>query len=168
MSTSAAPFRLAPATQHDVGLILHLITELAVYEKLAHEVVATEDTLRASLFGARPAAEVVIAYAGDEAAGFALFFPTFSTFLGRPGLYLEDLFVVPTWRGRGVGRMLLAHLAHIAVDRGYGRMEWSVLDWNEMALRVYRAVGARPMDEWTVYRLTGDALSELAATASSE
>ena len=161
------PFRLVSASEKDVGLILHLIKELAVYEKLAHEVMATEHDLRSSLFGADPAAEVVIAYAGDEAAGFAIFFQTFSTFVGRPGLYLEDLFVIPKWRGRGLGRQLLAHLARIAVERGYGRMEWSVLDWNELALRVYRAVGARPMDEWTVHRLTGDSLRTLAATARS-
>ena len=165
---SDAPiFRIVPATETDCALIVRLIKELAVYEKLAHEAVATEDDLRAALFGPKPAAEVVIAYAGDEPAGLALFFRTFSTFLGRPGLYLEDLFVVPQWRGRGLGRMLLAHLARLAVDRGYGRMEWSVLDWNEMAIRVYRGVGARPMDEWTVYRLTGDPLRALAATAGS-
>ena len=157
------PFRLGPASEKDVGLILRLIKELAVYEKLADAVVATEDDLRGALFGPKPVAEVVLAYAGDEPAGFALFFQTFSTFVGRPGLYLEDLFVVPQWRGRGLGRLLLAHLARIAIDRGYGRMEWSVLDWNELAIRVYRGVGARPMDEWTVYRLSGDQLRALAA-----
>ncbi len=166
MSRTSTPFRLEPASEKDAALILHLIKELAAYEKLAHEVVSTEDQLREALFGPRPAAEVVIGYAGDEPAGFAMFFQTFSTFVGRPGMYLEDLFVVPKWRGRGLGRMLLAHLARIAVDRGYGRMEWSVLDWNQLALRVYRAVGARAMDQWTVYRLSGDALRELAATDS--
>jgi GNAT superfamily N-acetyltransferase len=164
MSTTEMPFRLAPASEKDVPLILRLIKELAAYEKLSHEVVATEDMLRATLFGAHPSAEVVIGYAGDEPAGFALFFQTYSTFLGRPGLYLEDLFVIPRWRGRGLGRLLLAHLARIAVDREYGRMEWSVLNWNEMALRVYRAVGAAPMDQWTVERLSGDSLRALAAT----
>lgn len=159
------PFRLAPASEQDVPLILSLIKELAAYEKLSHEVVASEDALRETLFGPHPAAEVVIAYAGDEPAGFALFFQTFSTFLGRPGLYLEDLFVMPRWRSRGLGRLLLAHLARIAVDRGYGRMEWSVLNWNETALRVYRAVGAKPMDEWTVQRLSGDSLRALAERA---
>jgi GNAT superfamily N-acetyltransferase len=167
MSADVTPFRIESATEDDVGLILHLIKELAAYEKLAHEVVATEGNLRESLFGPQPAAEVLIGYAGNEPAGFAIFFQTFSTFVGRPGMYLEDLFVFPEWRGRGLGRALLVHLARIAVDRGYGRMEWSVLDWNELALRVYRALGARPMDEWTVHRLTGDALCELAAKSSS-
>ena len=106
---------------------------------------------------------MIIGYAGDEPAGFALYFQSFSTFLGRPGLYLEDIFVKPGWRKQGLGRMLLARLAHIAVDRGYGRMEWSVLNWNEMALRVYRAAGARPLSDWTVYRLSGTELSVLAA-----
>jgi GNAT superfamily N-acetyltransferase len=160
-------FTIAPATRNDVPLILALIRELAVYEQLEHEVVATEEMLAATLFGPRPAAEVVIAYAGDEPAGFALFFQTFSTFLGRPGLYLEDLYVVPKWRRQGLGRQLLAHLACIAVDRGYGRMEWSVLNWNEMALRVYRAVGATPMTSWTVQRVTGDALRALAASGAA-
>jgi len=162
---SPSGFHLAPGTERDLPLILRLIGELAEYETLGQDVVAREADLRESLFGPRPAAEVVIGYAGDEPAGFALFFQSFSTFLGRPGLYLEDLFVLPQWRGRGLGRMLLAHLARIAVSRNYGRMEWSVLDWNEMALRVYRGVGARAMDEWTVYRLTGDGLRTLAETA---
>lgn len=157
--------RLAPATQNDVPTILGFIRELADYEKLSHEVVATEDSLRASLFGARPAAEVVIAYERDEPVGFALYFQTFSTFLGRPGLYLEDLYVTPARRGHGVGRRLLAYLARVAVERGYGRMEWSVLNWNEPALVVYRKIGARPMDEWTVQRLTGEALKSLAESA---
>ena len=156
-------FRLTPAVQSDVPLILELIKALAEYEKMAARVVTTEADLRAALFGPRPAAEVIIGYAGDEPAGFAMYFQTFSTFKGRPGLYLEDIFVKPEWRKQGLGTMLLARLARIAVERGYGRMEWSVLDWNEMALRVYRAIGARPMDEWTVYRLNGDALRQLAA-----
>ena len=156
-------FRLAPAVESDVPLILDLIRSLAEYEKMADQVSATEADLRAALFGPRPAAEVIIGHAGNTPAGFALYFQTFSTFRGRPGLYLEDIFVKPEWRKHGLGTMLLARLARIAVDRGYGRMEWSVLDWNEMALRVYRAVGARPMDEWTVYRLNGDALRQLAA-----
>jgi GNAT superfamily N-acetyltransferase len=159
------PIRLEPATQKDVPVILRFIKELAEYEKLSQEVVATEDTLRTSLFGARPAAEVVIAYASDEPVGFALYFQTFSTFLGRPGIYLEDLYVTPARRGQGVGRRLLAHVARVAIDRGYGRMEWSVLNWNEPALVVYRRIGARPMDEWTVQRLTGDALKSLAQSA---
>jgi len=157
--------RLKPATQNDVPVILQFIKELAEYEKLSQEVVATEDTLRTSLFGARPAAEVVIAYASDEPVGFALYFQTFSTFLGRPGIYLEDLYVTPARRSQGIGRRLLAYVARVAVDRGYGRMEWSVLNWNEPALVVYRKIGARPMDEWTVQRLTGDALKLLAQSA---
>jgi GNAT superfamily N-acetyltransferase len=156
-------FRLAAATIEDVPVILSLIKALADYEQLADQVRATEGDLRAALFGAEPAAEVIIGYAGDEPAGFALYFQSFSTFVGRPGLYLEDIFVKPDWRKRGLGRMLLARLAHIAVDRGYGRMEWSVLNWNEMALRVYRAAGARPLSDWTVYRLSGAELSDLAA-----
>lgn len=168
MSKTVTPFRLEQAREKDTAVILHLIKELAVYEKLAHEVVSTEDQLREALFGPLPAAEVVVAYAGDEPAGFAMFFQTFSTFVGRRGMYLEDLFVVPKWRGRGLGRRLLAHLARIAVDRGYGRMEWSVLDWNELALRMYRAVGARAMDEWTVHRLSGDSLRALAASDAKQ
>jgi GNAT superfamily N-acetyltransferase len=162
---TAEPIRLEPATQKDVPVILRFIKELAEYEKLSQEVVATEDSLRTSLFGARPAAEVVIAYASDEPVGFALYFQTFSTFLGRPGIYLEDLYVTPTHRGQSIGRRLLAYVARVAVDRGYGRMEWSVLNWNEPALIVYRKIGARPMDEWTVQRLTGDALISLAQSA---
>jgi GNAT superfamily N-acetyltransferase len=158
-------FRLEPATERDLGLILRFITELGAYEQLAHEVTATEEELRESLFGFPPAAEVVIAYAGDEPAGFAVYFPTFSTFLGRRGLYLEDLFVVPSWRGLGLGRRLLAYVARVAVERDCGRLEWAVLDWNELALAVYRKIGARPMSEWTVQRLTGAALRDLASSA---
>jgi GNAT superfamily N-acetyltransferase len=153
--------RIEPATERDVPLILRLITGLAEYERLAHQVVATEDALRATLFGARPAAEVVIAYAGDEAAGFALWFHNYSTFLARPGLYLEDLFVRPEWRGKGIGRALLAHLARIAVARGCGRMEWSVLDWNESAIGFYRRLGAELLDDWRICRVTGDRLAAL-------
>ncbi len=158
------PFRIEPGTEKDVPLILQMIKGLAEYEKLQDQVIATEADLRESLFGAHPAAEVVIGYARDQPAGFALFFHSFSTFLGQRGLYLEDLFVVPEWRGRGLGRQLLAHLASIAVAGNCGRMEWSVLDWNEQALRVYRGLGARAMDDWTVYRLTGPALRELAGS----
>lgn len=157
-------FRLEPATERHVPVILRFIKELAEYEKLAHEVVATEEGLREALFGPSPAAEAVIAYAGDEPAGFAIYFRTFSTFLGRPGLYLEDLYVTPARRGCGLERLLLSHAARVAVERGYGRMEWSVLNWNELALSVYRRIGARPMDEWTVQRLTGSALRELASS----
>ena len=158
-------FRLEPATTRDIGLILRFIRELGAYEQLTHEVTATEEELRTSLFGLQPAAEVVIAYAGDEPAGFAVYFHTFSTFLGRRGLYLEDLFVVPTWRGVGLGRRLLAYVARVAVERDCGRLEWSVLNWNELALGVYRRIGARPMSEWTVQRLTGAALRDLASSA---
>ncbi len=155
-------YRIEPAREDDVPLILDLIKGLAVYEKLADQVVATEDGLRESLFGGKPAAEVVIAYAGDEAVGFALFFHNFSTFLGRRGLYLEDLFVRPEWRGRGAGRALLTRLAQIAAERECGRFEWSVLDWNEPAITFYKGLGAKPMNEWTIFRVTGDALSALA------
>jgi GNAT superfamily N-acetyltransferase len=151
------------ATEPDVSLILSLIHELAEYERLRHEVVATEATLRAALFGNAPRARALLAHAASEPVGFALYFYNFSTFLGRAGLYLEDLYVRPAWRQRGVGRRLLGALAEVAVREGCGRMEWSVLDWNEPAIRFYRSIGARPMDEWTVYRLTGDALSRLAA-----
>jgi GNAT superfamily N-acetyltransferase len=147
-----------------VPLILRLIQGLAEYEKLAHEVSATEAGLRDTLFGARPAADVIIAYAGETPAGFALFFPSYSTFLGKPGLYLEDLFVLPEWRGHGIGRALLAQLARIAVERGCGRFEWSVLDWNEPAIGFYKSLGARLMDGWSIFRVTGDALTKLAAT----
>ena len=150
------------ATPADVPLILRLIRELAAYEKLAHEVVATEADLAATLFGATPRAEVVLASSGGEDVGFALFFHNYSTFLGRPGIYLEDLFVRPVARGKGVGRALLAHLAQEAVARGCGRLEWAVLDWNADAIGFYRRLGARAMDDWTVYRLTGESLSRLA------
>ncbi|MBI4264946.1 MAG: GNAT family N-acetyltransferase [Acidobacteria bacterium] len=158
----ATQLRIDRATPEDVPLILDLIRGLAEYERLAGEVVATEAGLRESLFGERPAVEAVIARIGSEAVGFAIWFQNYSTFLGRAGLYLEDLFVLPRWRGRGVGRALLAHLARVAVERGYGRMEWSVLDWNESAIRFYRALGAEPLEGWTVYRLTGAALERAA------
>lgn len=163
MTETTAPFRIAPATERDVPLILTLIKGLAEYEKMADEVTATEAGLLATLFGARPTAEVVIAYAGDEPAGFALFFSNYSTFLGKPGLYLEDLFVRPEWRAHGLGKRLLAHLATLAVERGCGRLEWTVLDWNEPAIGFYRKLGARPMEGWTIFRVTGDALRNLAA-----
>ena len=164
----SAPYalRIEAAGERDVPRIHGLIKSLAEYERLSHEVVATEASLRESLFGEHPAAEAVIAYAEDEPIGFALWFHSYSTFLGRRGLYLEDLFVLPEWRGRGVGRALLAHLARIAVARRCGRMEWAVLNWNEPAIRFYRSIGARPMDDWTVYRLTGDGLRELGGDAA--
>ena len=161
----ASPFSLRFATPDDVPVILACIRGLAEYERLAHEVVATEDLLRETLFGARPAAEVMLAFQGEEAAGFALFFHNYSTFLARPGVYLEDLFVFPRFRGQGLGRILLAHLARIALDRGCGRLEWSVLDWNVDAIRFYRSVGAQAMSDWTVQRVTGDALHALAANS---
>lgn len=154
------------ATEADVPLVLDFIRRLAEYERLSHEVVADEPLLRRTLFGARPGAEVRIAELDGRPVGFALFFHTFSTFLGRPGLYLEDLFVLPEARGRGVGRALLAHLARVALARDCGRLEWSVLDWNEPALRFYRSLGAHPMDDWTVHRVTGTALDRLAAAGA--
>ena len=154
--------RIDPATEADVPLILDLIKALAEYERLAHEVVATEPMVRESFFGATPHAQAVIARSGGDAVGFMIWFSTFSTFLSRPGIYLEDLFVLPAWRGKGIGKALLRHLARIAVDRRCGRIEWSVLDWNETAIRFYRSLGARAMDQWTVYRLTGDAIVRLA------
>jgi GNAT superfamily N-acetyltransferase len=150
------------AAADDCAVILGFIRELAEYERLAHEVVADEAQLRATLFGARPAAEVLIAELGGAPVGFALFFPSYSTFLGRPGLYLEDLFVRPAARGRGCGLALMSALARIAVARGYGRLEWSVLDWNAPARRFYDSHGARPQSEWTVHRVTGAPLSALA------
>ncbi len=166
MSSAPDPPRIAAATAADVPLILSLIRELADYERMSDHVVATEADVERALFGERPCAEAVIARVGDEVVGFALFFQSFSTFVGRPGLYLEDLYVRPAHRGRGIGRGLLAHLARLAVERGYGRFEWSVLDWNELAISSYRRAGAVPMDEWTVYRLTGEPLRALAEAAA--
>jgi GNAT superfamily N-acetyltransferase len=155
-------FRIEPARESDVPLILGLINGLAEYERLADQVTATEDGLRASLFGASRAAEVLIAYAEAQPVGFALFFHNYSTFLGQRGLYLEDLFVLPEWRGRGAGKALLQHLARLAVERNCGRLEWAVLDWNIPAIRFYQSMGAKPMHDWTVFRLTGDSLAALA------
>jgi GNAT superfamily N-acetyltransferase len=157
-------FVIRKARLEDVPLILRMIRALAEYEKLSDAVTTTEDQLRDTLFERR-AAEVLLAYAGDEAAGFAVFFHNFSTFLGRPGIYLEDLFVRPEWRGRGLGTRLFARVAQLAVERDCGRMEWSVLDWNESAIGFYRNLGAHPMDDWTVFRLTGAGLTEVAARA---
>src|SRR4030095_2418128 len=153
-----ASIRIVPAEGTDVPVSLGMIKALAEYEQLTHEVEATEDDLRQSLFGPRPAGEVVLAYAGDAPIGFALFFHTFSTFLGRQGLYLEDLFVVPDWRGKGVGKQLLAHVASIAESRDCGRLEWGVLDWNESAIAFYQHMGAHVLDEWRLCRLTGHEL----------
>jgi GNAT superfamily N-acetyltransferase len=151
------------AVAGDVPLILALIRELAAYEKLDHEVVASEVSLTSSLFSQRPAAEVLIAELKGAPAGFALFFPNYSTFLGRPGIFLEDLFVRPEARSRGVGRALLTRLADLAIERGCGRLEWAVLDWNLPAIGFYERLGARRMGGWTAYRLSGDALRALAA-----
>ncbi|UYL08031.1 GNAT family N-acetyltransferase [Bdellovibrio sp. SKB1291214] len=146
----------------DCELILDFIKGLADYEKLSHEVVANPELLRENLFGPEPKAEVLIAEWDQQPAGFALFFHNFSTFLGRPGIYLEDLFVIPKFRAHGIGKGLLKRLAQLAVERKCGRLEWSVLDWNQPAIDFYVNVGAAPMDEWTVYRLTGDKLSDFA------
>jgi GNAT superfamily N-acetyltransferase len=163
MTTTRPAFRIERATERDVPLILRLIKELAEYERMSADVTATEEGLRATLFGARPSAEVIIGYAGDTPVGFALFFHNYSTFLGKPGIYLEDLFVVPAARGHGYGKQLLAHLAGLAVERDCGRLEWSVLDWNEPAIGFYKKLGAKLMDEWSIFRVTGDGLRTLAA-----
>ena len=165
MSDGAA-FRIRPAAPEDAALVLSFIRQLAEYERAPNDVVATESDIRATLAGQPKPAEVVLAFEGEEPVGFALFFHNYSTWLGRAGLYLEDLFVRPQMRGRGYGRRLLAHLAAVARERGCGRMEWSVLDWNEPAIGFYRSLGAVPMTEWTVHRLTGPALEALAAEAS--
>ena len=154
--------KIRPATEADLGTIEELIRALAEYERMADEVVMDAELLRKGLFGDRPYAEVLIAEVDDEAVGFALFFHNFSTFVGRPGIYLEDLFVKPEHRGTGLGRALLKRLAEIAVERECGRLEWAVLDWNEPAIGFYKKLGARPNDEWTVFRLAGEALQELA------
>ena len=155
--------RIVPATERDVPQILELIQGLAEYERLSHMVEVTEDRLRRTLFGNRPAAEIWMAFADDECAGFALFFTNYSTFLGKPGLYLEDVFVKPHLRRKGIGLALLKKLAAIARARDYGRMEWTVLDWNEPAIRFYKKLGAVPLDDWTMFRLTGEALTNFAA-----
>jgi GNAT superfamily N-acetyltransferase len=157
-----ADIRIARAGAADVPTILEMIRGLAEYEKLSHAVSATEEELTRTLFGAQPAAEVLLAFQDDSCQGFALFFQNYSTFLARPGLYLEDLFVKPEARGNGLGLALLKELARIAVERGCGRVEWSVLDWNEPSIRFYKKLGAVPMDEWTTFRLTGDAITNLA------
>ena len=160
--SEAPPCRIRPAVEADAPLVLALIRELAEYERLAGEVSATEADIREALFGSSPVAAAVIAMVGERPAGFALYFHNFSTFAGKRGLYLEDLYVRPEHRGRGVGRRLLRHLARLARERGCHRFEWSVLDWNEPAIRSYRRAGAVPMDGWTVYRVTGAALDRLA------
>jgi GNAT superfamily N-acetyltransferase len=155
-------FTIRPARVADVPVILELIRALATYERAPNEVTATGKGLTEVLFGEKPAAEVLLAFENETAVGFAVFFHNFSTWLGRPGLYLEDLFVRPEDRGKGYGRALLIHLAKIARERGCGRMEWAVLNWNEPAIQFYRKLGAKPMDEWTVFRLTRDGIQRLA------
>jgi GNAT superfamily N-acetyltransferase len=153
---------IRPAQRGDVAIILELIRELATYERAPNEVTATKGQLVDVLFGEKPTAEVLLAFENETPVGFAVFFHNFSTWLGQPGLYLEDLFVRPEQRGKGYGRALLVHLAKIARDRGCGRMEWAVLDWNEPAIQFYKKLGASPRDEWTVFRLTGDGIAKLA------
>lgn len=161
-STKKSNFRIRPADTDDVPLILSLIKELAEYEQLSHQVVASEGGLRKALFGEHPVAEAVVGDWDATPVGFALYFHNFSTFLGRPGIYLEDLYVKPKYRGKGVGRELLAFVARLAKERNCGRLEWSVLNWNESAIKFYKSIDAVPMDEWTVYRVTGKALEKLA------
>lgn len=153
------------ATAADTALVLRLITELARYERLEHEVVADEQAIATTLFGERPAAEVLILRVEDEPAGFALYYPNYSTFLGRPGLYVEDIFIRQKHRGRGYGKALMSELARRAIDRGCSRLEWSVLNWNESAIGFFRGLSALPMDQWTTYRLKGESLENLARGA---
>lgn len=162
ISTKLKNLTIRDGTEADIRLILSFIRELAEYEKLLHEVVADESTLKESLFGKRKVAEVIIGEWNEEPVSFALYFHNFSTFLGRPGLYLEDLYVKPEFRGKGIGKVMLSYLAKIAIDRNCGRFEWWVLDWNKPALNFYRSIGAVSMDEWTVQRVTGKALEDLA------
>lgn len=158
-------FTIRPARAEDCETIANLVRELAVYEKLERFAKATGEDFRRNLFGPRPYAEALMAEVDGQTVGFALMFPTFSTFRGQPGLYLEDIFVRPEHRGRGIGKALLASVASLARERGYGRVEWSVLDWNEPAIGFYRALGALPLDEWTVYRIADGPLERLAAGA---
>jgi GNAT superfamily N-acetyltransferase len=162
MTATAPTFTIRPATEADTPVILGLIRELAAYEKLLHLVVATEESLHATLFGERRYAEVVLACEDDQPVGLALFFHNYSTFLSKPGLYLEDLYVQPHARGKGYGKALIKHLAKIAVKRGCGRFEWWVLDWNEPSIQFYKSLGAIPMEEWTTFRVTGENLEKLA------
>ena len=162
MASSVPRLEIRSATKSDVPVILSFIKKLADYERLSHEMVATEGMLRKTLFGRQRTAEVAIGYYKKEPVGFVLFFPNYSTFLGRPGLYIEDLFVDESHRGRGFGRALLLYVARLASERGCGRLEWSVLDWNEPAINFYKKLGAIPMSEWTVFRVTGESLVRLA------
>lgn len=158
-------FVIRPATEQDVPVVLSFIRQLAEYERLLDQAVVTEAALRDSLFGPNRHAEVLLAFADHKPVGFAVFFHNFSTFLGRSGLYLEDLFVLPDMRGKGYGKALLVELARIARERKCGRFEWAVLDWNEPSIEFYKKLGAAPMDEWTIFRVTGDALERLANTS---
>jgi GNAT superfamily N-acetyltransferase len=160
-----ASFMIRPARPEDAETLANLVRELAIYEKLEPHAKATAEDFRRHLFGPRPAAEAALAEVDDEPVGFALWFSNYSTFRGQPGLYLEDIFVKPEYRGRGIGKALLASLAQLAVGRGCGRMDWSVLDWNAPSIAFYRALGARPLDEWTVYRLDDEPLRRLAGLA---
>lgn len=157
-----AEFEIRPAQEKDVPLVLQFIKDLAEYEKLSQEVVATEDILRKNLFGERKTAEVIFGYYQNEPVSFALFFHNFSTFLGKPGIYLEDLYVKPEYRSKGYGQQMLSYLARLTVERDCGRLEWWVLDWNKSAINFYESLGAKSMDDWTVYRVTGKALDDLA------
>lgn len=162
MDAQTTAVRIVPATERDASLVLGFIRQLAEYERLAQACVATEENIRESLFGDNPAAEVIFAYHEDKPVGFALFFHNYSTFLAQRGLYLEDLFVLPEARGKGVGHALLSALAQIALSRNCGRMEWAVLDWNQRAIDFYRGLGAEPLSDWDIYRVTGAALRRLA------
>jgi len=165
MSTHPGDVEISMATARDLPVILSFIQDLAEYERLRDSCVATEEKLRATLFSDRPAAEVLIARVGDTPMGFAIFFHDYSTFLAQRGMYLEDLFVKPEARGKGVGHALLSALARIALERDCGRLEWAVLDWNELAIGFYRRIGAQPMDEWITFRLTGEPLRRIAASS---
>lgn len=164
MQKARASIRIQAATKSQAPLILNFIRQLAEYEKLLGEVTADVARIEETLFGEKPCAEVLIAFLGDEPAGFALFFSTYSTFLAKPGIYLEDLFVEPKFRGHGVGKALLVHLAQLVRERGGARLEWSVLNWNTPAIDFYKKLGAKPQDEWTMYRVTGENLEKLAET----
>lgn len=162
IATKNPDITLRTANENDTPIILSLIKELAEYEKLSHEVLADENKLKTTLFGEKKFAEVIIADYKNEPAGFALFFHNYSTFLGKPGIYLEDLYVKTDLRGKGIGKILLTYLGRLAVERNCGRIEWAVLDWNEPSIQFYINLGAKPMDEWTVFRVTGDSIKNLA------
>jgi len=164
MAASPAPVRIEPAVSVDVPTICTLIRELAEFERLGDQFVATEDRLRESLFGKHRFAEVLMARVGEESVGFALFFHNYSTFRAQPGIYLEDLYIRPAYRGHGYGEALLRRVAALAMQRGCGRFEWSVLDWNVRAIDFYKALGAEPLDDWTMFRVSGDNLTRLAQT----